>query len=344
MRMSSLDCAATMAAWAVFTACLASTVLAQEPTSTVTGSVVDSSNQPIRGVLVFMDEGPGSDTTGAVGAFRLEGITPGTHMLNVRKAGFAPRTFRLVFAPNEPDRRDVGGIVLQDGPDPTATIVGQVTAGVGGQPLGGAVVELNGDRIALTDDDGFFLVRDVTIAWGSNRLEVHHLSFTDPSDEFWIANLNETLEFFVSLDVQPIELSGIVVETAPTLNEIRMRPFYERRGKGYGHFITREDIEANDRNTFTELLRGIPGVRVEYGGPYGIQVYLTRSPGSRSQCPSPVVYLDGMLIVNTGEAVDLNTLVTPEQIEGIELYGSLNVPIQFNRSGSTCGVIAIWSR
>ena len=74
-------------AWAVFTACLASTVLAQEPTSTVTGSVVDSSNQPIRGVLVFMDEGPGSDTTGAVGAFRLEGITPGTHMLNVRKDG-----------------------------------------------------------------------------------------------------------------------------------------------------------------------------------------------------------------------------------------------------------------
>lgn len=333
----------------MFTACLASavlasTVLAQEPTNTVIGMVVDSANRPISGVLVFMDEGPDSDTTGAVGAFRLEGITPGTHMLNVRKAGFAPRTFRLVFAPNEPDRRDVGGIMLADGPDPTATIVGQVTAGVGGQPLGGAVVELNGDRVALTDDDGFFLVRDVTIAWGSNQLEVHHLSFTDVIDEFWIANLNETLEFFVSLDVRPIELSGIVVEAAPTLNEIRMRPFYERRERTAGHFIIRSEIEARDRPTLTELLRGIPGVRVEYGGPYGIQVYLTRSPASRSQCPSPVVYLDGMLIVNTGEAVDLNALVTPEQIEGIELYTGVTVPIEFNRSGSTCGVVVIWSR
>lgn len=331
-------------AWAVFTACLTSAVLAQEPTNTVTGAVVDSSNQPISGVLVFMDEGPDSDTTGAVGAFRLEGVAPGMHLLNLRKAGFAPRTFRLEFAPDDPDRRDVGAVMLEEGPDPTATLVGRVTSSIGGLPLANAVVELNGDRVALTDDNGLFHVPDVSIAWGSNQLEVHHLSFDDVTDEFWIANPDETLEFYIGLEINPLELSGIVVEGTATLNEIRMAPFYERQKKTAGHFITRADIEARDPPNFTDMMRGISGVRVEYGGQYGTQIYFARAPGNRLMCPSPVVYLDGILVVNTGAAIDFDALVTPDQIEGVELYGGVSIPIEFNRSGSTCGVIVIWSR
>ena len=331
-------------AWTVFTACLTSTVLAQEPTSTVTGAVVDSSNQPIGGVLVFMDEGPDSDTTGAVGAFRLEGVTPGTHLLNLRKAGFTPRTFRLVFARGEHGLRDVGGVMLEEGPDPTATLVGRVISSIGGLPLANAVVEINGDRVALTDDAGLFYLPDLLVAWGSNQLEVHHLSFDDVTDEFWIANPDETVEFYVGLEVEALELSGFVVEGTATLNEIRMQPFYERQRKTAGHFITRSDIEARDPPNFTAMMRGISGVRVEYGGQFGTQIYFARSPGNRLACPSPVVYLDGILIVATGEAVDFDALVTPDQVEGIELYSGVSIPIEFNRSGSTCGVIAIWSR
>ncbi len=331
-------------AWAVLTACLTSSVLAQEPTSTVTGVVVDSSNQPINGVLVFMDAGPDSDTTGAVGAFRLEGIATGTHLLNIRKAGFAPRTFRLVFAPGEQGNRDVGGVMLEEGPDPTATLVGRVTSKIGGLPLASAVIEVNGVRVALTAADGAFHVPDLPVAWGSNQFEVHHLSFDDVADEFWIVNPNETLDVSAVLEVEPLELSGFVIEGTPTLNEIRMAPFYERQKKTAGRFITRSDIVARDPPTFTEMMRGISGVRVEFGGPYGNQIYFARSPGSRLQCPSPVVYLDGILIVATGEAVDFDALVSPEQIEGVELYSGASIPIEFNRSGSTCGVIAIWSR
>jgi hypothetical protein len=321
-----------------------SVAFAQGATKTVVGTVVDSDGRPIRGAIVFMDEGPSSVTTGAVGAFGLEGITPGEHTLNVRMAGFTPRSFRLMFAADDPERRDVGGIMLEAGPDPRATLLGQVTGGLGGGPIANAVVELNGTRVALTDEDGIFLLPDIAIAWGPNQLEVHHLQFNDVVDEFWIANPDQTLEFYVGLDVEPIELSGIVVETPATLNEIRMRPFYERREKGIGHFITHDDIVERDARNFTNALRGIPGVRVEFGGRYGVQVFMTRSPGTRNQCPSPVIYLDGMLIVDNGEEIDLNALVDPEAVEGVELYSGVSMPIEFNRSGSTCGIIAIWTR
>ena len=123
-----------------------------------------------------------------------------------------------------------------------------------------------------------------------------------------------------------------------------MQPFYERQKRTNGQFVTRADIEARDPPNFTDIMRGISGGRVEYGGQYGTQVYFARAPGNRLVCPSPVVYLDGILIAATGEAVDLDALVTPDPIEGIELYGGVSVPIECNRGGRSCGVIAIWSR
>ena len=120
--------------FAVFIARLPSTVLAQERTRTVTGAIVDSASQPISGVLVFVDGETGRDTTGAVGAFQLEGLDPGTHRLNFRKEGFAPRTFRLTLAQGDGDRRDIGVFGLEAGPDPTTTLTGRVIEGGSGEP------------------------------------------------------------------------------------------------------------------------------------------------------------------------------------------------------------------
>lgn len=195
--------------FALFAACLSSPMLAQEQVGIVTGTVVDAQNQPVSGVLVFVDEGPGSATTGAVGAFQLEGVTAGTHALNFRKGGFAPRTFDLEFAPNE-DRRDVGVVALEEGRDPTATLTGRITDGVSGQPLVNAVVKLNGDVVALTDGNGDFLLSEVPIAWGSNEFEVGRFAFLAQIGEFWIVDPDEMVDFSAELDPAPVDLGGVV--------------------------------------------------------------------------------------------------------------------------------------
>ena len=255
-------------AWAVFTACLSSTLSGQERTSTVSGTVVDPANQPISGVLVFIDGKTGPDTTGTVGAFQLEGLTPGTHRLNFRKEGFAPRTFRLSLAQGDGDRRDIGVISLEAGPDPTATLTGRVLEGGSGEPIDRAVVLLNGDAVAVSRGDGRFRVSGVPTAWGSNQIVVGGLSYADETTELWIAEPNETFDLSVTLHPLPIELAGIVIEGDRTLLSFsrRVQPFYERRERGFGRFFTRLEIEERNPIEFTDLMRGVPGVRLTQVG------------------------------------------------------------------------------
>ena len=333
--------------FAVFIACLPSTVQAQEQPRTVSGTVVDSANQPISGVLVFVDEETHRDTTGAVGAFRLEGLPSGTYRLNFRKEGFAPRTFRLSLAQSDGDRRDIGVISLEAGPDPTTTLTGRVLEGGSGKPIDRAVVLLNGNAVAVSEDDGRFRVSGVPIVWGSNQVLVGGLSYADEITELWIADPNETFELSVTLRPLPIELAGIVVEGDRTLLSFnrRMQPFYERRERGFGRFFTRLEIEERNPIEFTDLMRGVPGVLLTQVGLSSWHIEFSRAGQGFKRCASPLIYLDGIFVGGANRYVDLNSLVHPDQLEGIEIYkGLAQVPARFGRSGNACGVIVIWTR
>lgn len=336
----------TLPAWAVLIACLPSMVHAQEDRTTVTGTVLDSANQPIDEVLVFIDGAVSPVLTGEVGAFRLEDITPGTYVLNLRKAGFAPRTFRLPITQDDGDRRDIGVIRLEPGgPEPTATVAGRVTDAVGGRPVRGAIVEVNGGMIAVTDADGFFNVLYVPLAWGSNELMVTHLSYDDANSDLWFVDPNELFAFDVVLIPVPVGiLPEVVVEVDRTVMVYgRMRPFFERMATGLGEFITRREIEERSPTQLSDLFFGMPGVTLQPIGLTRVQITFTRAGrGFGEPCPSPDLYIDGALIQG---GLFLNDILTPEQIEGIEVYrGTAETPVQFQKPGSTCGSIVIWTR
>ena len=56
------------------------------------------------------------------------------------------------------------------------------------------------------------------------------------------------------------------------------------------------------------------------------------------------MYLDGLFIPGA-DAFEIDMLVPPEEIAGVEVYGSgLRVPIEYGGSTSGCGVILIWTR
>lgn len=335
----------TLPAWALLIACLPPMVQAQEFSSTVTGAVVDSANQPISGVLVFMDGAVSPVMTGAVGAFRLEVLRPGTYVLSLRKAGFAPRTFKLPITRNDGDRRDVGVIMLEPGPDPTATVSGRVMDAIRGRPVRDAVVEVNGDMVAVTNADGIFNVLQVPLAWGPNQFHVRHLSYADVTNELWLVNPDDLFALDVALIPVPVGvLPEIVVEVDRTLMVYgRMRPFYQRRASGFGNFITRPEIEARNPIEVTDLFRGMVGVTVRADGLTNVQITFSRaSQGFGEPCDSPDIYLDGAIVQG---GFFLNNLLNPDQIEGIEVYRStITTPPQFQKPGSTCGSIVIWTR
>ncbi len=61
------------------------------------------------------------------------------------------------------------------------------------------------------------------------------------------------------------------------------------------------------------------------------------------ECP-PLIFVDGTFVGNARDA-DIDALLAVGTIEAIEFYeGGVEVPGEFMRNGSSCGVVAAWSR
>jgi hypothetical protein len=160
----------------------------------------------------------------------------------------------------------------------------------------------------------------------------------------------------VALGEGPIALEGIVV-TAEALEQRLIRGgFYERRTVGIGRFLDRAEIEERHPFRPSDLFRsGIPGVYVveRVKGEYDIASRrgsvgfgLSTGPGvmqGGQSNPGPCImdlYFDGVLY-ERGMIDDLNT----DYIEAIEVYNGISqIPVQYNRTGSNCGVVLVWTR
>ncbi len=229
-----------------------------------------------------------------------------------------------------------GRPLAAQGADSSWTIVGNVrnTAGLG---IAGAELSLVGTApsTARTDVSGGFRV--VGTRAGTVSLSVRRLGFRPVTTEV-VVRPGETTEASVTLERAAQELAPVVVQ-AQQERRGRLGDFDRRRKLGFGHFITREEIERRNPLLVTDLLRTVPGVRLQPGGFAGRFVLRMRA----SRC-DPLVWLDGSPL--SAGYFDVDALV-PQSIEAIEVYtGPSTVPAQFMdpRGISSCGVIAVWTR
>lgn len=137
--------------------------------------------------------------------------------------------------------------------------------------------------------------------------------------------------------------------------------FEERRLAGFGHFITRAELEKQANRRTSDILARVPGLSVKRGtGGYAwiassrgnIKIEENPRPsaldlqrGARPACYSNV-YVDGAIVYTSGmgDLFDINQ-IGPDQIEAIEFYsGGAQVPSRFNRTNSACGVLVVWTR
>lgn len=326
--------------WVFLAALLCAPATARAQDATVTGVVLDSLRMPIAGALVFVDDGEPFARTDSLGMFELDAVTRAPHRLNYRAAGFAPRAFTLQLQPDERSL-DVGGVVLRPGARPTATLTGLVVEGVGGQPLAGAVVEVNGAVVAETDSLGTFSVAGAPILWGPNDVRVTHRAFTEAQtvDRFWIGSPNETVELSVTLDVAVVALPGVTVEAAPArLPGLVARGFYERMEKttSAAVFWTADDILARDADDWEDLVRGI-----RFGRPRAATTFGRAGTGVCGVNMEALAFLDGAYI---GSVSALARSIEPADIAGLEVYqGIAGLPIEFNLHGADCGVVVVWT-
>jgi hypothetical protein len=180
------------------------------------------------------------------------------------------------------------------------------------------------------------------------------------------------LELDVRVAPTPLTLDPVVVEADLNLRYLETVGFYHRQYSDFGHFITRDQIEARRATRITDVLSAVPGVRlVPDGQMIGRWLLQFRQASTTfgGLC-EPRVFVDGLIAIRGdskpvvmtpgGGIIDelnqedprspepsVNEVVDPRDIEAIEVYRSgVEVPAEFGGMGpfTRCGVVVVWTR
>lgn len=136
--------------------------------------------------------------------------------------------------------------------------------------------------------------------------------------------------------------------------------FEERRLLRNGHFLDRSDLEDAKARKLSDVLSRIPGVRIMRGNLGRAWIANSRgtssimrefvpdrfdqAQGARRACYAHVYVDDAITFGGVGPLFDINS-IPPSEIEAIEYYsGAAQIPPKYNRTGSACGVLVIWTK
>ena len=214
-------------------------------------------------------------------------------------------------------------------------LVGMVRDSAGHAVAGAELRFQDGVLLARTNDSGGFRIASAPV--GTSTLSVRRLGFAPASTKLTLRAAHVD-SLVLTLSLVATELAGVLVEDEAMDRSHRfLAGFWERKARGFGSFITRDDIVKRDTREFTDLVRMMPSVRVTTNN--GRQFIAFR--GANGDCP-PQYFVDGIRI-EQGSPDEFN----PDDVEAIELYpGAATTPPQFARSmfARTCGAIVIWTR
>lgn len=203
------------------------------------------------------------------------------------------------------------------------------------RPVRDAIVEVMRTGISTsTDTAGRFELANLPV--GTHALEVRRIGFAPQHIPVHLAARKPSI-ISVVLE-QPVRMLA-AVQVTETLYSRRRTEIERRRRRGFGHFITREELDRSAASQLSDILRRVPGVRV-YSSPTGNVVVFQRGSSMSGPC-RPTVYLDGMRL---GSTEDLDFLANVSSLEAVEVYtGAGQTPVEF-WSGGGCGSLVLWTR
>ncbi|MDB4909699.1 MAG: TonB-dependent receptor plug [Gemmatimonadetes bacterium] len=142
-------------------------------------------------------------------------------------------------------------------------------------------------------------------------------------------------------------LDAVTVFGKPGRRVRDLTGFLDRKRRGFGKLITRQEIDQENVLSACDLLRRVPGVNVLDDGSTGCTASIrgattgAASAGSRAapHLCEPTVYEDD--IAFGGMFSEFARSVPPLDIMGIEVYTTATEPPQFQ---GACGVIVVWTR
>ena len=232
-----------------------------------------------------------------------------------------------------------------------STVRGRITT-ASARPIGEAEIGVLGTSLAsFSNDSGKFELRGIPP--GERIIRVRKIGF---KPLHLVAKLaaGQAQEIVIVLEPGAYELPNVEV-TARAAKPIeyawttKYDDFLRRRSNGFGHYLTREQIERRHAFRTPNLLAGIPGIRLifRHSGIGGTEVVFSR-------CGRVSVWIDGFqqrmseIAPSVGETTpsmlgEFLERLRPSEIEAVEVYaGPAEMPGEF--LNDSCAAIVIWSR
>ncbi len=207
-------------------------------------------------------------------------------------------------------------------------------------------------RVELLDEDGRTVARTTTDSAGAfvvmaelpGRYVLRGSAYgfrTATTPEVALeTNEHINVRFVLSPDAVLLAPLEITAKTRPLISGMTLASYHERREHGLGFAITPEQIARQNPRAVSDLLRQVPGVRVDWA--FGGSTIRIPGTGARfGGCPVKVV-LDGLEFRWGSTTVDD---IPVHDVYAIEVFRNLaEMPIEMAGSDARCGVVAIWTR
>ncbi len=215
----------------------------------------------------------------------------------------------------------------------TATLAARILDSETRAPVAGANVDLlDLGRRSRSDDSGRFVF--VWIPRGSYRVRAQAIGYVAATWQIH-AVPGKRGEDTLWMTPHPVVLDTVSVKGAQDTDWRSPAALERRREHGGGYFLMRQEIDSRQANTLGELLQAVPGIATtcRMGE---CRTYITRS----AQGCQPSWYVDGFPASFAG-----GPEFPSRFIEAVEVYlNSSDAPMEMQRPGQRCGVIAIWTR
>ena len=218
----------------------------------------------------------------------------------------------------------------------SAKVFGRVI-NAGGAPVAGARVSLMGvSNATQTRANGDFVLD--SLPSGTQALVVRQIGYK-PIEQTVELSARTPARVTVKLGVLVPELTAVEVTAVRDEGLQRVGFLDRKRTSAGGHFIDPQTIERRKATVFSDLLRTVPGIRVQTTNA-GAMIFSTRT-ASQDGCVT--MWVDGAQWQQFS-AGDLDSFVRPEDVAAIEVYNGTAVPAQFTTAGQSCAAVVVWTK
>jgi hypothetical protein len=215
-----------------------------------------------------------------------------------------------------------------------------VYSATSGEPIEGVeVLDIATKTSAMTTQTGTISLS--FLASGTTLLRLRKLGY-EPYTTVVTISAVDTLPITVLLRPAVQTLPTVVSkDSAPKFISPGLRDFEERRRSGiHGSFVGEAEMRKQDDKKITWFVRQFPGVKV---------VCRNGCTASATRVQSKYAVLGGACLVEI--YVDGAVWTDPnlenlrvDDYAAIEHYAGASIPAQYNKTGSTCGVLLLWRR